>query len=290
MESDSASEDEFGEHWIDPGDLFVNVADSSSGKYENQVATAINHFNKFLARLHQHHPRKFTHTAIDKIPPKEFEYYREIFGQFADYLRKIQKVGYGSCLGYVSKVKTHICNICEKNRLSCDLATGNWFTKLNEKIKKAYVIQISEKGGSLRQGAPPMSSDDLAYLCNVLSRRNTRESFSHRCILLIQWQALGRISEVVGMKYSDIEWNSRSRCLTITMNRTKVGVMNDINVFLHCKSRRLCPLYALGEFLFIFILILLLIYRIIFQAVCWLWKVAPIVSFPKHPSSKQVVI
>lgn len=243
VDPDGDGSDGEAEHPDEEDAPFANVGNRCSNKYAKQIQTAVNRYDEFLTALHEANPQKYPHTSLETTPNDALLHYRDIFGMFPDYLRKVRKVGYGSTCGYVSKIKTLICDT--RNTIS-DIAQGSWYSKLNVNIRKDFNEQAVATGTSLTKSAPPMTARDLNCLSSMLTKKNTRDSLSHRCLLVWQWQALGRISEIAAMNLDDIAWNHNFSCLRITMNRTKVGKEQDINLFKHASSWQLCPIHALG--------------------------------------------
>ena len=62
----------------------------------------------------------------------------------------------------------------------------------------------ARNGKKLNDQAPEMTVKDLRALSEVLFCKDTSKSISHRYLLIFQWQALGRISEISAMQWCDI--------------------------------------------------------------------------------------
>ena len=92
-----------------------------------------------------------------------------------------------------------------------------------------------------------MSSEDLSDLCNLLFVRNTTKCIQERALLVLQWQALGRVSETTALTYESIGWHAHYACMTVEMNRQKVDLQHTIHCFLHSNNWLICPLHALGK-------------------------------------------
>lgn len=244
--SDSSSSDD-SESETEDVPLYENVGNRCSEKYGKQVQTAVNAYNNFLELLHLHNSRKYPYKSLAETPKEHFRNYRETFGMFPRHLLDILKIKHGSANGYVSKVKNLICS--SKYNEESDIGNESWFRKLNANTKKIFYEKAIQTGEALSNSAPPMTTEDLNCLATLLLRKNCRTSLSQRCLLVMQWQALGRISEIARMKFLDISWNASNSSIRIKMKRGKTGKSHDVNIFKHASSWRICPFHALGEYL-----------------------------------------
>ena len=97
------------EQAYDDEDLYDNMGKRRPAKYKRDINTALSQFDKFLAVLNAHNAEKYRYRSLSEVPDADFGEYRDIFGQFPEFLRKDKKVTWGTCTSYVSKVKVHIC-------------------------------------------------------------------------------------------------------------------------------------------------------------------------------------
>jgi hypothetical protein len=75
-------------------------------------------------------------------------------------------------------------------------------------------------------GVTPMEEEDLEILCTLLLNRNNRTSFESRCLLIMQWQTVGRISECFALRWKNVSFakSSNSRSMVIHLARPKTGL------------------------------------------------------------------
>lgn len=224
----------------DPPTGFTNFGNVQSESKKSKFDSARNQFNKFLGKLHGVNPTKYAYTSLMDIPRSEFLSYREVFGMFPNYLQK-EKLMKNTVIGYMSSIHTYICNVCPQSDI-----TGSWYASVRDITEKEFKKEAKATNTRVSNPAAPMSSQDLKLLCKLLFARADTLSFQQRCLLILQWQALGRVSEITSLTFQSIEWYDNFKSLNLTMNRDKVGLEHTIGVFLHCKDWLLCPLHAIA--------------------------------------------
>jgi len=107
---------------------------------------------------------------------------------------------------------------------------GIWYKTLRLNIMKRYVELCARNGTKLSDQAPEMTMKDLRALSEILLSRDTPKSISNRSLLIFQWQALGRISEISAMKWADIgvRKTPHVQALKVNLNRYVNSLLSTI--------------------------------------------------------------
>jgi hypothetical protein len=227
-------------------DVLEDINNDVSDSYATSLRTALNHFSKYL-KLRQEQgdlslPLDHTQLVSEHVTD-------ELLGKFASYLMKktTMKKG-GSVLAMLSKVKV------ELHRRFCDnpiFGTGaRGYGTLRTKITRRYLLQCAKDGTKLTDHSVPMTEMDLRWMCRKLLSYHTWEGIINRCLLVLQWQCMGRITEVAALKFADMAVVNDSRgsrtAMKIHITRVKTGVQQDMLVFLHAEYWEICPIHALA--------------------------------------------
>lgn len=98
-----------------------------------------------------------------------------------------------------------------------------------------------------------MTEEHLEYICKVLFDVRNRQVIADRCLLALNWQCVGRISEVAQLRWSAIKlYNSgKLRCMEILLVRAKTRNTQTLRVFMHRSSWAMCPFHALGTMIIV---------------------------------------
>jgi hypothetical protein len=190
--------------------------------YVAGIATAMKHFQKFLDLVSQEN-RNYTGCKFNVIDTKLIT--QELFNKFGGYLcETIAKVD--TALGYFSKVRTYYLNDEVYKRLVREELDEAWNKKTRSKIFKYFVEKCSKEGTRLTERSTPMEEEDLELLCTLLLNRNNRTSLESRCLLIMQWQTVGRISEcfLLRLEHLSFHKSSNNRSLVIDFARSKTGI------------------------------------------------------------------
>lgn len=225
-------------------DDLENIAEDVGTSYEKSLKTAIKHFNSYLDYVAKTEGKDVfdfeTLTAEDVT--------EDLIGKFGSYLMKKTKIRKcDSALQNLSKVKVALH---KKFPLLLMFAPGQpFYSNLRQRITQRYLKQCVADGTQMTDHSVPMREDDLLWMCRRLFRHNSRESMANRCLLVLQWQVMGRISEISRLRYDDINHvaDKRSRnSIKINLARVKVGVQQELIVFQHATEWEICPLHALA--------------------------------------------
>ena len=198
-------------------DLDENLADSTSREYKRSLRTVMNHFNNFICKSHGIDAARYPYPVYNDEYFKEVKTTSDIFGRFANFIIDTVKIKKPKCaLNYISKLRMKV----ESENPGTTVFNGTWYRNLRLNIMKEYVKKCARDGTKLSDQAPEMTMKDLRAISEILFRRDTSQSISHRCLLIFQWQALGRISEISSMKWADIGFrNSYIEALQVNLNR-----------------------------------------------------------------------
>jgi hypothetical protein len=221
-------------------DLSKDLSASSRGKR----SAAQKMFNLFLTEIDM----EFTLTTL---PTSLFNL--ELLGKFADYMMKLTgaaQVCCQTCLDYLSAVK---CWWQDEHRNHFSVEVGdNRYGKLRKNIKKAYIRRCIELNIPFAKTRESVTEDHLEYLLNVLFEEDSEQSIRDRCLLVFDWVAIGRISEVFGLVLNKDVLYKRSahvgnaNAMQITMLRTKTMTIESLLVYPHISKWILCPFHALA--------------------------------------------
>lgn len=170
-----------------------------------------------------------------------------LFGKFCEYMFSVEGVELGTCHGYMSGLRTSIL----KKHKHCNLFDGTWYTALRRKVMQVFFTDRASKGQRVQESAVKMQEEDLELLCGILLKVDSRTSSLNRCLLVLQWHVLGRIAELGELRIADITFvcNRFTTCLCIDVNRFKTNLQQDIHVFIHNNSWKVCPFHALASML-----------------------------------------
>jgi hypothetical protein len=93
--------------------------------------------------------------------------------------------------------------ILRKFPLSTEYFNSKWWTDLLASVEKLFLERCNKDGGQLADTSPPMSEEDFILLCKTLLFANDRKSIADRALIVLDWQAIGRVSEIFNIKSTD---------------------------------------------------------------------------------------
>jgi integrase len=226
----------------------TNIAHDIGEERLGVTRTAVTHFNKFLLRA-RIDDDKLTLTAFNKITNIDLdEVTPELMGKFGDYLHRVAKIRkVGTAHEYLGAVK---CSLVKRfPTLERSQFAGSWYTSLRNRIDRLYVIDCKTNGTRKKDSAPTMQESDLKLLSAALIKKNTREADKNRTLFVWQWQGMGRISEICGLKLQSLkDYTTREirHAICFLLIRTKTLVETDLLVFLHADTWEICPFHSLA--------------------------------------------
>jgi hypothetical protein len=222
-------------------EVYENLGEKVGKASQSSQRSACNKFDKFLSELQTIDSHSCPHTTLAEFSDDELGRFQNIFGRFPSFMLK-DKLSMNTALHYLSQVH---CFIRKRNRGS-DIFYPEWYSHLNTQLENMYNKHASDTNTCIANSAPPMTESELHTLCKMLFARGTLVSSSQRSLLVLQWQALGRVSDITNMPMSRIDWYSNFDCLQLLMHRPKTNTDHPITVFLHSSDWLLCPLHALA--------------------------------------------
>ena len=136
-------------------------------------------FDAFLAYMRRADPtlHPYDHYFVD-IPCEYFT--PELLGHFADYMIGVCNLKWDTINSYLSRVKNMICEDYPNEshvRLNFK-GKQEWFASVRKNLKAKCNDRCLLTGTKLQQGSPPMTTDDLELLCQMLFKKN-RSFLSH---------------------------------------------------------------------------------------------------------------
>lgn len=93
---------------------------------------------------------------------------------------------------------------------------------------------------------------DLEYVCSYLFMKANDNSIRDRAMLTLDWAAVGRISEIVSLRSSDIRLNRGGRDEGMVLDISRMKTASDLaSLLILCDrtSWMICPLHALASML-----------------------------------------
>jgi hypothetical protein len=170
-----------------------------------------------------------------------------LFGKFSEYMFSVEDVEWGTASGYLSNIRNSIL----KRHKNTTMFNGIWYTGLRRNLMQLYFVDRAKKGKKIQESAVKMKEEDLELLCSILLKQDNKSSSLNRCLLVLQWHVLGRIAELGELRFSDITYvcNRFTTCLCIDVNRFKTNLQQNIHVFIHNNSWKVCPIHALASML-----------------------------------------
>ncbi len=106
-----------------------------------------------------------------------------MFGKFG--CSSIQNVNWNTSQNYIGSVKTFL-------------------EKCLKKVTKKFMEKAKENGERLVNSSDSLDKKDLIMLCDALLNG---EKHVERLLLIMQFQAIGRISEVMCASFQDLSWH-----------------------------------------------------------------------------------
>lgn len=100
-------------------------------------------------------------------------------------------------MAMVSKIKVALVSKFPKN---VGWVEVNWYKDFRKTIER----ECLERGLIRVKTGANLSVDDLEELCNYLVNTNSEDAYKDRTLLVLLWQAIGRIIEVATMKYDEL--------------------------------------------------------------------------------------
>jgi hypothetical protein len=221
----------------------INPVKKVSKGTESQRTTVKNHFKKYVKFLEERGGvfQYFTLEDLCAHSPQTFT--DDFVGKFVDYIYK--KANLTSSLtmdSYISQFKAMLLD----NGMTSDhhLFKSEYFGKLSKKLRQTYFAD-----GYTRDEAPSMEIEDLTTFCRFLIEKNEYFGLMDRALLCVQWQMIGRISEAVILKTTDLKM--AGEILRIHIGRSKTTVAQTLVVFPHPNDFYACPFHALASWILV---------------------------------------
>ena len=210
--------------------------------------TALNHFNRFLAKLNTFDAIVYPYASFDTAPADYFKVFRSTFGKFGTYLfldKRIPK--WKTTRNYLSRIKVQIEEVC----VDTDISKGRWYTNLIITVKTQYGVRCSEDGTSMQDSAPSMTIEDLSILAKLMWKMNTPAMLSNRSLILNDFHAMCRIACSATAKKSKLSMVNVGNIRTLSASglETKTATeKKQVLIFMHPTDWHICPLHALGMY------------------------------------------
>lgn len=210
------------------------------------IKSALVKFNAMLVAGHNQDPKEFPYKHFDQCTFEYLENHGEsLLGYYGDFLFRYADVEWATAGKYLSAVKNAFRRKYKKLTI---FQNPTWYQKLRRELTKIYFNDRVEKGLPIKTCAPRMEEKDLAILTDLMLKANSKEYNLNRCLMVLQWQLLGRIGELANIQYKHLSFHSKQKAdyLVMQMNRVKTSLQQDIHMFVHANNYRLCPFHALA--------------------------------------------
>lgn len=217
-----------------------NMANDQGGRSSRQMARTVQRlFDKFIQESLQDEEI----PVFAEMHPNHLT--QDLVGKFASYLKCVKKIkSKNTCLGYISTLRKLFDTDDRFVGVRSAVFEPNWYKRLRTIIEKRYVNECAENGVNLVNHSVPMTESDLIKLCTYLFTRNDPEAARNRCLLVFQWQLIGRINEVAALKFTDISFDEAHCCLNVRLFRSKSSTQqvsmtsNVFELISQCDYRR----------------------------------------------------
>lgn len=133
--------------------------------------------------------------------------------------------------------------------------TASKYKQLRINVKKEYMERCVRLGIELKTLTPSITQDDFVLMLRQLFKQNSKTSLKDFALLVFNWHAIGRISEVYGFKlFKDVNYRAATPvnpdCITLKVLRSKnLFEVTQLHIYVHAKYWELCPFFALGTML-----------------------------------------
>jgi galactitol-specific phosphotransferase system IIB component len=212
-----------------------NLADLSSvGKSaKRQMKSSHKLFEKFLT--------KYNLPAFN-TPEFREQFTSKRFGQYGTFLLETEKLMQNTALSYLSNLKGRL------KEINMEVIQDQAYSRVRDQIKVKSQEAARVEGHKTVQKADAMSVEDLHKICEFLVVSGDQESLSARLLLILQFQAFGRISECVQTVLSDLGFNTRTGSIEIDWTRSKTASSGRYNIFVDSMHFERDFLHALASF------------------------------------------
>uniref|UniRef100_K3WM47 Uncharacterized protein n=1 Tax=Globisporangium ultimum (strain ATCC 200006 / CBS 805.95 / DAOM BR144) TaxID=431595 RepID=K3WM47_GLOUD len=92
-----------------------------------------------------------------------------------------------------------------------------------------YLLRCVQEGKSLKTQAPIVTMVNLKCIGRALFKQNDRTSLKDRSLMNQQLSAVGRSSEISGLRYDDLQW--MDSYLLARMSHIKTSTQHSLSVF-----------------------------------------------------------
>lgn len=182
-------------------DLMDLEYSESSSRQDNSARAK---FIAFLQRIQ--HKRSF-----DQL--RKIDVDKALVGKFCSFMLEDEAISWQTSMNYLSSVRRQLEQI-PGVRLFKD--EPEWYKKCRRNLHNQYVMKSIATGKPLKDQAPTMTFNDLAQLCTILFRKNTKPSLMDRTLLNNQWLAIGRSSDIGNLMYTDLHWQDHFLLIDLT--------------------------------------------------------------------------
>jgi len=223
----------------------INAAEETVQQTKNRSNTAVGHFNDMLK-----HAVKDGNINFDTCEPALLT--PEIFGKFPSYLKDVAKISEcGTCLGYVSSMKMRI----ERDKPTAKIFRNSQsYKNLRKQVQRDYIKKAGEDKKELTSAKDALTPEHHEYICEVLFKKDTRESLRDRKMLAYMWPVFGRIGELRPIQWSDLRYKGsgdRLCCFVLRFVRWKTSLIQKLHLFIHAKSFAACIAHSTGTCLIV---------------------------------------
>jgi hypothetical protein len=178
---------------------FVDISEARSASHVAGTGSAINKFNQFLVLS----GKTGSQADLTKTDGTRLLTMKKELGQFGSYMLNRTKLAHGTALGYLNKIRNYILT---KTEDKSDVSGSKWYSRLTNNLTRMYERKVADAGGRLSNQAEPMLAPDLENFCTVLVELDRLDTIAQRCMLILQWQTFGRVSEVSGLHCGAVSW------------------------------------------------------------------------------------
>jgi len=208
--------------------------------------TVTKQFNAFLTSYNNADRVAHPYTTLEQAIAAEdgqgrvYLQNNTLIGQFANYL-EIGRAGSTS----TTLFSTFTAMLRNDYHIVIDL---NHATRCRDNMMENHNNKCDAAGIDRAKQAPPIQPSELNLFCEILFEEDTLWSIQARAALILQWQTMGRVSEVFSLKMNAFMFCEEIgiRTVKVNVNRAKVSARNVLRLFVQRDNLFPCPIHALA--------------------------------------------
>jgi hypothetical protein len=199
---------------------YPNVYLEASKAVQQKRRTVLKKFDDYLSRMNKSNDVLYPYKTFEEIKNNTSNlgtYIDEnLLGGFASYLYIDAGLKCNTALTYLS----NIFGLLEKEHRF--QIRDDFIRQCRSKLEDKYVKKAHEEGTEVASQAPPLKYHELQAFCSILFEENTPNSLQTRAAIILQWQSIGRVGEMLTGKTSDFAYTQERKIRAIMVRYLKI--------------------------------------------------------------------